>query len=50
MVVPMLERLRFSSRETAYIEKLVYHHLHPAQMSGDGMPTARAIYRYFRDT
>ncbi len=46
----VLERLRFSSRETAYIEKLVYHHLHPAQMSDGGLPTSRAIYRYFRDT
>ena len=26
------------------------HHLRPGQMSQSGMPTAHAIYRYFRDT
>lgn len=46
----ILERLRFSSREIRYVEKLVYHHLHPAQMSNQGLPTHKAIYRYFRDT
>jgi poly(A) polymerase len=46
----ILGRLRFSNGEINYVEKLVYHHLHPAQMSQDGMPTHRAIYRYFRDT
>lgn len=46
----ILERLRFSTREIHYVETLVYHHLHPAQMSNEGMPTHRAVYRYFRDT
>jgi len=46
----ILERLRFSSREIRLVENLVYHHLRPAQMSNDGLPTSRAIYRYFRDT
>src|SRR4030042_1452129 len=46
----ILERLRFSSREIRLVENLVYHHLHPVQMSNEGMPTNRAIYRYFRDT
>jgi hypothetical protein len=32
------------------VEILIYHHLHPAQMSNEGLPTSRAIYRYFRDT
>ena len=48
--VEIMERLRFSSREIKYVEKLVYHHLHPAQMSNGGMPSEKAIYRYFRDT
>jgi poly(A) polymerase len=48
--VAILERLRFSTREIRYMETLVYHHLHPAQMSGEGLPTNRAVYRYFRDT
>ncbi len=48
--VEIMERLRFSSREIKYVEKLVYHHLHPAQMSNQGLPSDKAIYRYFRDT
>jgi poly(A) polymerase len=48
--VEIMERLRFSSREIKYVEKLVYHHLHPAQMSNQGPATHKAIYRYFRDT
>jgi poly(A) polymerase len=50
IVAPMLERLRFSSREIKLVQNLVYHHLRPAQMSNEGLPTSRAIYRYFRDT
>ncbi len=50
MAASILERLRFSNREIRYIEKLVYHHLHPAQMSNEGLPSHKAIYRYFRDT
>ncbi|MGA2367845.1 MAG: HD domain-containing protein [Dehalococcoidia bacterium] len=50
MAATILERLRFSNREIRYIEKLVYHHLHPAQMSHEGLPSHKAIYRYFRDT
>jgi poly(A) polymerase len=46
----ILERLRFSSREIRLVENLVYHHLHPVQMANEGLPTSRAIYRYFRDT
>ena len=26
------------------------HHLRPMQMSGNGLPSHKAIYRYFRDT
>ena len=50
MVVDILERLRFSNREIRLVESLVYHHLRPAQMANDELPTQRAIYRYFRDT
>lgn len=46
----MLERLRFSTREVKLVEAGVRHHLRPVQMSQDGLPTRRAIYRYFRDT
>jgi poly(A) polymerase len=50
LAASILDRLRFSAREIKYVEKVIYHHLHPAQMSNEGMPTHRAIYRYFRDT
>jgi len=46
----IMERLRFSHREVNLVEKLVYYHLRPAQMSNEGMPSQKAIYRYFRDT
>jgi poly(A) polymerase len=46
----MLQRLRFSTHESAFVETLVYNHLRPAQMSTEGMPTRRAVYRFFRDT
>jgi len=50
MTTNILERLRFSNREIRLVESLVYHHLRPAQMANDELPSQRAIYRYFRDT
>lgn len=50
MVAGMLQRLRCSSQEIAFVETLVCHHLRPSQMSAEGMPTRRAVYRFFRDT
>jgi poly(A) polymerase len=50
MVVNILERLRFSTKEVKLVEIVVRHHLRPMQMSHNGLPTRRAIYRYFRDT
>jgi len=49
-VVDILERLRFSNKEVRLVETMVRHHLRPVQMSSNGLPTRRAIYRYFRDT
>jgi len=46
----ILERLRFSSKEIKLVEVMVREHLRPGQMSQEGLPTRRAIYRYFRDT
>ncbi len=44
-----LERLRLSRRAVRLVETMVEHHLRPGQMSqGVELPTARAIYRYFR--
>jgi poly(A) polymerase len=50
MTANILERLRFSNLEIKLVESLVYHHLRPAQMANEELPTQRAIYRYFRDT
>jgi poly(A) polymerase len=50
IAIAVLERLRFSNREISLVKTLVYHHLHPVQMANEGLPTKRAIYRYFRDT
>jgi poly(A) polymerase len=50
VVVGILERLRFSSKEIKLVEVMVREHLRPGQMSQQGLPTRRAIYRYFRDT
>ena len=46
----VLERLRFSNREIKFVEAIVLHHLRPMQMSHGGLPSRRAVYRYFRDT
>ena len=50
MTVAILERLRFSSKEVRLVEVMVSEHLRPGQMSQGGLPTHRAIYRYFRDS
>ena len=45
-----LEKLRFSSREIKLIETEIIHHMRPTQLSQEGMPSDRAVFRYFRDT
>ncbi|MEK7216763.1 MAG: HD domain-containing protein, partial [Chloroflexota bacterium] len=49
MVEAALTRLRFSGREVRAVSAMVLHHLRPTQISGDRLPTARSIYRFFRD-
>jgi len=49
VAVDTLERLRFSGKEVKLVEVMIKHHLRPGQMSQEGLPTHRAIYRYFRD-
>jgi poly(A) polymerase len=46
----IMTRLRFSHREIELVALLVKYHLRPTQMANEGIPTLRAIYRYFRDT
>ncbi len=50
IAVAILERLRFSGKEIKIVEIMVRQHLRPGQMSSSGLPTHRAIYRYFRDS
>jgi len=50
MSARILGRLRVSTRGVEMICGVVENHLRPTQMSQGGeLPTARAIYRYFRD-
>jgi poly(A) polymerase len=46
----IMTRLRFSHREIQHVALLIKYHLRPTQMGQDGIPTRRAVYRYFRDT
>jgi len=50
MAIPIMERLRFSSRETKMVQLMIEHHLRPGYLLTGEMPTRRAIYKYFRDT
>jgi len=49
IAIAILERLRFSTKEIKLVEVMVRYHLRPTQMSHEGLPSRRAIYRYFRD-
>jgi poly(A) polymerase len=45
-----LQRLRFSSREVAFVHAMVDAHMRPLQLWQQGEPTRKAVYRFFRDT
>ena len=46
----ILGRLRLGGRGIELVATMIEHHLRPSQMAQRGeMPTARAVYRYFRD-
>ncbi len=49
ITVDIMERLRFSNKEIRLVERVVFHHLRPTQMTQMGVTTNHAIYRYFRD-
>ena len=49
MAAGILRRLRFSSKEIKLVDNMVRYHLRPTQMSQAGLPSPRAIYRFFRD-
>lgn len=44
-----LAALRFSGDEIAYVARLVDLHMRPGLLAGDGPPSRRAIYRFFRE-
>jgi poly(A) polymerase len=48
--VEILERLRFSRKEINLVSAVIRHHMRPTQMSNEGLPSRRAVYRFFRDT
>ena len=48
--VRICERLRFGTKETRFVSLLVEEHLRPTMLSPrGGVPSARALYRFFRD-
>lgn len=50
-IIAIMRRLRFSGKETEFVEKLVRHHLRPGLISNNQeLPTKRAVYKYYRDT
>ncbi|MSQ31911.1 MAG: HD domain-containing protein [Dehalococcoidia bacterium] len=50
-IIAIMRRLRFSGKETEFVEKLVKYHLRPGLINGNlELPTRRAVYRYYRDT
>lgn len=47
---PLMRRLRFSTRETSFLQRMIEAHLRPVQMAQQGAPTDRAIFRFFKAT
>jgi poly(A) polymerase len=46
----VLERFRFSQAEVKLAVAMVRHHMRPLQLSAQEAVSARAVYRFFRDT
>ena len=50
MAAAAARRLRMGGRAVRHVGAMVRHHLRPRQMSnGGGLPTSRAVHRYYRD-
>ncbi|MFN8500163.1 MAG: HD domain-containing protein, partial [Anaerolineae bacterium] len=49
MTGPIARRLRLSSRETAWLQRVVRQHLRPLFLSQQSPPSDRSLYRFFRD-
>jgi putative nucleotidyltransferase with HDIG domain len=50
MAAGLLRRLRFSSREVDMVGRMIDAHLRPVQLGQQGLPSRRAVYKFFRDT
>jgi poly(A) polymerase len=46
----IVELLKLSTKERDMLEKMIFWHLRPGYLADIKMPSARAIFRYFRDT
>jgi len=46
----VMQRLRFSARETALVSGIIEAHMRPVQMAQQQAPSRKAVYRFFRDT
>jgi poly(A) polymerase len=46
----LMRRLRFSTLETAFVQRMIEAHLRPVQMAQQGAPSDRAIFRFFKAT
>lgn len=44
------EMLKLSTKEKFALEKMIFWHLRPGYLADNELPTARAVFRYFRDT
>ena len=44
------EMLKLSTKEKDALEKMIFCHLRPGYLADTELPSARAIFRYFRDT
>lgn len=44
------EMLKLSTKEKLALEKMIFWHLRPGYLADNELPTARAVFRYFRDT
>jgi putative nucleotidyltransferase with HDIG domain len=50
MAADILRRTRFSTDAQRLVETIVRHHLRPLGLTWGGVPSKRAIHRFFRDT
>ncbi len=50
LVEEVAERLKLAVKEREILKKLIFWHLRPGYLADQNYPSARAVYRFFRDT